>query len=324
MKKILKILIFFLFPAFFSGCIHTYPDAEAEDPTLASVSLRLTFPDDWESITTTPPAGTRLTPDPYLRLITAISTSGHIVNTRTDYFKRSQMKEGIETDLPPLQKRSYDIRVWCDFSEKDSETGLCFDASDLSEIRYLVKSGERRAYDDCFTGNTFINLVNNSFNDEEAIEIKLQRPMARYRLVARDYSKFIELHEKEIKRGESYTVKINYHNNPHIAFNLAEDSPTEGVYGSGFSVPLEIITTEGVQVELASDIMFLPPGSTYTTIDMTILNSSLLPVAAISDISIPLERGKETTLSGKLLTNLLSTGIDIDNEWGEEIEINIE
>ncbi len=323
MKNILLISINLLILCLLSGCIHTYPDADAEDPTLVDVRLRLKFPESWDKISHIPARGSKLAADPDLRIVVSMSASGKNIGLHKTFIDRDALKEDISITLPfQVRNQEHILNVWVDYSDTEADQGRCYDISNLSSISYIHPHGERKAFDDCFTA-TCKWRPDESAN-RTSTEVILQRPNARFRLVAQDYSRFIQIHDKEIRRGESYFVKISYKTPVHRKYDLLEDLPVEPLNDISFSSPLEILTIEGVEVELASDLLFVTSEQSTVMIDLTVLNSALMPVASISGIEIPLERGKITTITGKLLTNLLSTGITIDNEWGEEVEIIID
>lgn len=326
MKNNLRLLLPLLSVWMLSACIHTYPDAEAEDPTLVEVKLRLKFPEDWEKIDHISRNGERLASDPDLRIVVNMESERKNVGTYKTYVERSTMKEGVSLTLPfRVERQNHTLKIWADYSDSEESGGLCYDIADLSSIKYLHPRGTRKAFDDCFTASALWTPSSDGDEDHSnSPDILLERPTARFRLVAQDYTQFIQLHEKEIRRGESYSIKISYQSPIADGHNLIENRPVGQLTGRGFSTPLEILTIAGVEVELASDLLFVGKEPSSITIDLTVLNSALMPVASISGIEVPLERGKITTVRGKLLTNLLSTGITIDNEWGEEIEITID
>lgn len=307
-----------------SSCIHTYPDPESSvDPTEISLNLELKFNDEWGQLSVDSRSSV-----PERRLLIEIRGSG----TPTEKINRVISEDEIINGIYKLELTSkfkaqkYKLAIWMDYIHPDTSEPLGYDISDTDLITELHKRGEETDERICLTAIEEIDLspLEGKWEAEETIALTLSSPMTRFRLVAADYAEFLLQTEEARRRGEKYYVTVRYDDEIPGGFSLSDGLAMMPVEGGEFSTPLPILTIPGIEMCVASDWLFAPPSPYIHTVTLTVFNSAKAMVSQTPAISVPTERGKITTVAGKLLTNFISGGIQIDNIWAGEIIIEID
>ena len=120
----------------------------------------------------------------------------------------------------------------------------------------------------------------------------LERPFAKYRLIATDVEAYYNLIEKgeALPAIEDLQVRVTYEGFFPTGFNVATGKPGEESF---VNVTIQMIDTN------TGDI-----------------------VATVQHVKIPYKRGHLTTVTGHFLTaGKTPGGVQIDTEWGEDIVI---
>ena len=225
-----------------------------------------------------------------------------------------------------LKAASYSIAIWADCLLPESLDPAGYDISDPWLIKELRPRGEESDYRACLTGLRDFTLRNQQgeWDTSEEVEISLSSPMGRIRLVADDYQEFLDQTEEARSKGETYRVAVSYESDIPGGFSLPDGQAMDPVSGSGFTTPLPIIVVPGIEMCIASDWLFNPPGRHTHTVTVSVYNSALVMVSQTSGIPVPVERGKITTVTGQILTNFITGGITLDNIWAGEITIEVD
>lgn len=309
------------------GCIHTYPKPDnLTDPTEISVALLLDFSDDWEKVSAAVSDKGRAS-----NLLQRIYVSLKDKNGSATAFTTTVVPEEISDGrcriaLPAkLKADKYTIAIWMDYLNPQTMSPLAYDISNPSLIREILPRGEETDARICFTATDEFDLTHLSgkWDASEEVSLSLSSPMARIRLVATDYDEFLSHTADARSHGEHYYVSISYDSEIAGGYSLTEGSAMDPVAGCGFTIDLPIITMPGIEMCIASDWLFNPPGRYPYSLTVSVFNSAKALVSRTSGINFEAERGKITTLTGKLLTNFISGGITVDNIWEGEIIIEI-
>ncbi len=334
-SKYIPIILAFLFWIGLTGCIHTYPSAEVTvDPTEIDLALLLSFEDEWSDrevyITNTDEKqgikSTRGSQYPR-RIYLELKEKSGKRHPFSKVMLPEEAHDGLfRLELPfKLKAETYHITVWCDCLQPSSLEPAGYDISDINLIKSLVPHGEESDRRICLTASADIDLrhLSGQWNSKEEMTLPLVTPMARFRLIAVDYQDFLQQTEEARRKGERYTITVNYDSDIPAGYSLLDNNAIGPLSGVRFSSALPIITFPGVEMSIGSDWLFNPPGEYMHTITVTVLNSAQVIVSQTSGITFPLERGHVTSVKGKLLTNFITGGIQIDNVWAGEIIIEI-
>lgn len=309
------------------SCIHTYPKPDRlTDPTEISVALMLNFSDEWGDLHGALRANERA--DGWLqRIYISLRDKNGSATGFTTTVSSEEIADGqYRLELPSRLKASkYFIAVWADYINPVTLQPIAYDISTPSLIRELIPRGEETDARRCLTalGEFDLTHLSGKWDASEEVNLTLSSPMARIRLVADDYSDFLSQTAEARLRGEHYYVSVAYDSEIAGGFSLPDGIAMDPVGGCGFTADLPVISMPGIEMCIASDWLFNPSGRYVYTLTVSVFNSAKAMVSQTAGIPIEAERGKITTVSGKLLTNFISGGITIDNLWEGEIVIEI-
>lgn len=315
-----------------TGCIHTYPTPEESiDPTEIEVELTVEFADDWSDIHTSLSEdandATRAESWPR-RLYIELTGNNGAKEKVTRVIEPQEISEGHYTFILPFKLRAeeYAIAAWSDYLEPETLEPMGYDISRPEVIRALLPYGEETQKRLCLTATDRLDLrhLAGKWEVTERTNLTLSLPVSRFRLVATDYEDFMAQTEQARRQGEKYYVTLTYDSDIPTAFSLSDNTAMDPTSGIEFTSPILLITVPGIEMSIASDWLFGPPGQCSHTVSISIFNSAKAVVSQTIGISIPTERGKITTVSGKFLTNFITGGIQIDNIWAGEIIIELD
>lgn len=222
----------------------------------------------------------------------------------------------VELSVP---EGDYDLRLWTDYAHADAP---------LADTYYHTESLKAVSIvTDPYVTNTDIKdaAYHNESNiilPEEGTEktIKLQRPLAKYRIIADDVEAYRKLSEAEPEKYpplEELTVTVRYENYFPTEFNTTGGKVTDSTPGIGFSARLT--NTEANELPLCVD-WIMSSGESSASAMLTVSDSSGRQVCRVSNVQIAYKQGYLTTLRGKFLTaGVSSGGIHIDTDWDEII-----
>lgn len=318
------------------GCIHSYPEGSGVDPEAITLRLRIDTGMVWEDMAHSvtdidrgkDAPDTKSARTPHLRITTRIGEEHGSVAVSTTVFSPDEIPEGYLTFTVPehFSQKNYSVALWADFVDPDTHSPMGYDLEDLTQIRPLFSRGtESESYDARYI-TTRINLshITPSAHNDTTVTLPLQSPSARFELIPEDYKDFLDHFAESLSRGEKYTVAVEYISDIPERFNLLAEAPVSKSGSVAFSTPLDIITIPGYTPVIASDRIFIDSGGEDITLRVLLLDSSKKLITSISDITIPLRRGKTTKVSGRLLLSTLSSGLSIDNNWNGEITVSID
>lgn len=306
------------------GCIHTYPDAGAEDPTEVELTVDLSLSLQWGQILAYYPP-VRGGAESY-RLIIEIQERDITRMRHEQMLSSADFEKGSVTVRLPAKLRPvvYSLAVWLDAVSSDASASPAFDVSTLSSVTPVFRHGEYPFPEDCGFAETSLDLTEyvNKLQGRRIIQIEMSSPGARFRFETTDVESFLRYADSAIQKGEKYTLTLSYNDPVALAFNVFSGEPT-GYDGSvEVSVPLPALFSS--QVAVFSDWVFTSKEREEISVMLTLYNSAKMIVSRIKRITFPVERGKTTVVRGDFLTNFYSGNVSVDNLWDDEIIIRIE
>lgn len=321
-------LIAILIALTLQGCIHTYPEGNGDDPTEVKVALELDLGKEWTEQKIFYGEESRSAQSPLLRTTVSISGKDGKASRFEKIVSQDEIGNGVLLlPLPaPLHAQVYNINVWCDYVDPISQSPLGYDLTSLSDIKPLYNNGLFLSYHDCrhYNGTIDLSMHKGEWDVKKVIPIGMQFPTGAFRIVAEDYTDFLQLFSSDFINGEEFTVVMEYESDLPSAFNLTEDVPTRPTADVKFSRILDYIIFPVEELEIAADRLFVTAEPMKISMCITLFNSAKAIVARTEGVTFPIERGKITTVSGKFLTNFISGGLTIDSRWDGEITIDIE
>lgn len=224
-----------------------------------------------------------------------------------------------------LHARNYQLVVWSDYVKRGSEADLYYNTGNLVPLVSTEPYTANTEYKDAFTGSVPLDLTayRNEWSAKVSAKVELQRPVARYQLIANDVSTFLGRIANGKVKGTRFTARISYNNYLPVGFNALDDVPKHSLmylqYSSTFTVP--VAGTE--ELTLGNDYVFVTNGKEESISMMVeILNESSVLIARTS-FYLPCQRNKNTTVRMSFLTANPDGGIDIDSDYEGEINIDL-
>lgn len=220
-----------------------------------------------------------------------------------------------------LSEGSYDLRLWADYALTEAP---------LADAFYHTESLKAvTIFTEPYTANTDAKDV--AYGNENGITLPkagatitlpLQRPLAKYQIIANDvetYKILIELEPDKYPPLEELTVTVKYEGYFPSEFNALKKMVTDATTGIAFSTMLTHINLGETELPLVSDWIMASKESSVT-VTLTVSDSNGNKVSSVSGITIAYKQGCLTTITGKFLTAGVNVGgVNIDSDWDEII-----
>lgn len=212
----------------------------------------------------------------------------------------------------------YDLCLWTDYADSDNSIAdTYYHTENLKAVTINTApyTANTDAKDAAYYTQTRINLA------ETGTEIKaeLQRPLAKYRLVATDVEEYRKLREKDAAKfppPEELTVMISYNGYFPSGFNAMSGKPNSAVGGIAYSSALPPVPQDKKEVQIGCDWGFVNGTESLVNVAIQILNKKGEVISRIENTTIVYRRNHCTTLKGDFLTAGQSGGnIHISTEW---------
>lgn len=290
---------------------------------LPVLRLLLTLPDPKLPDYTPTKTGTRAAGDTYI-----IRCVAELVKAGTDnvVLHKSVTPEAqadgtclVELSVPT---GTYDLRLWTDYALSDNP---------LSDTYYHTESLKAVSIvTEPYTANTdakdaaYHNESNITLPEEgTTINVQLQRPLAKYRIIADDveaYRKLTETAPQKYPPLEGLAVTVQYENFFPSEFNAAGGKVTDALTGIGYTTSLTGTGTDTSELVLASDWVMAGSTESSVTIQLTINDAGGNTICQVKNTNIGYKQGHLTTIRGKFLTaGVNNGGVIIDTNWEDII-----
>lgn len=231
-----------------------------------------------------------------------------------------------ETYLVELSanKGNYDLRLWTDYARTGTPLAdTYYHTEKLKAIRVATEpyTANTDARDAAYYTQADINLA------ETGAEIKaeLQRPLAKYHLIANDvpgYRKMMEIDAKKWPPLEQLTVTVLYENFLPSTFNILTGKPTDALTGIRYRWPLPAVGNEDEAVQIASDWVMVNGTESSVSVTIAVTDADGRVVSTTSGVPIAYRRGYLTTIRGDFLTAGATGGdFQINTDWEGEFEV---
>ena len=228
----------------------------------------------------------------------------------------------------------YNFLVWTDFVESRNRNDLYYSTNDFTEIilsdRHLHVGNTD--YRDAFRGEkSALVMADKPYYEsisrevETEVTIPMQRPMAKFKVIATDLQEFIR-HAKRLlaqkiaasggTRADSYIFELSdyrvvfrYNGFMPCSFNMFTNKPADAWTGVTFDSRLSVLSEE--EVELGFDYVFVNGSESTVSVTVEVYDKEGSLVSRSSPIDIPIVRSKLTIVRGDFLTSKASGGVGI-------------
>ena len=208
----------------------------------------------------------------------------------------------------PVDEGTYDLRLWSDCA--DPETGLSpyYDASDLRQVAMTTApyaagvDGRDAAY------ATAVGA---------SVALRLERPLARYRLVATDVDKYAAA--GGVPPLSDLTVRVDYEGFFPSSFNVATGKPNDAVEGLSYTCKPSSGGGADGGLTLASDWILAADADNEISLTVSLLDAEGRTVGRTRRVRVPYRGGRLTTIRGSFLTaGSGSGGVGLDHCWDDD------
>ena len=217
-----------------------------------------------------------------------------------------------------LAEGSYDLRLWTDYARADNPLADTFyHTESLKAVTIVTKP---------YTANTdakdaaYYNKSDITLSEEGAtMNVQLQRPLAKYRLIAKDvenYRKLMEAKPDIYPPLKNLTVKVQYEGYFPSGFNVSTGKPNDAVGGISYSqVSLHYNDVDN-EVLLGGDWVLVNGTESLVNVTVTVTDNLGNTLCRASGVQINYRNSHLTTVYGNFLTGDINKGgIDINTEW---------
>ena len=221
-----------------------------------------------------------------------------------------------------LHALSYQLVVWKDYvSAETPQEDLHYNTQSLVPvIPNRASHTGNTEYKDVFVGTTSLDLTAYADQWGAVVEqdVTLQRPVARYELIATDVDKFLQRIADGEVNGETFTARIKYSGYLPVGYNALDNVPKHSLMYMQYNTSFELPEEGTDELRVGFDYVFVSnEGSASVPMEIEIVNEENVTVAN-SVLNVPLERGKNTVWTGEFLTGDDQGGQGGGDEPGED------
>ena len=218
-----------------------------------------------------------------------------------------------------LMPGDYDLRLWADWD------GGYYNTDDLGKVLVLtdnyVANGETDKKDAYYAAEAL--AVTDDTPDKP---VTLERPFAKYRLIATDVEAYYNLIDKgeALPDIEDLQVRVTYEGFFPTGFNVATGKPNNAL-NTGIHYTSVPTVAEGydakVNRQVGADFVLTGGEESFVNVTIQMIDTNTgEAVATVQHVKIPYKRGHLTTVTGHFLTaGKTPGGVQIDTEWGDDI-----
>lgn len=213
----------------------------------------------------------------------------------------------------------YNIMVWADLIE-DGAGAPFYDVADFGEIRLVGEHRGSTDYRDALCGSAFVSVSADTTSSAiPVLDIDLQRPLARYELIAEDFTDFINANPSA--DIDDYTAVIQYVGFMPNAFSMYTDRPVDSATGVSFRSDIAVVSD--TEARIGFDYVFVNNKESAVTIRVGILDPEGELISMTAPVKVPLNRGDNTVLRGRYMTKKPSGGIGVDPDYEGDHNLNL-
>lgn len=225
-----------------------------------------------------------------------------------------------------LPKGIYDVYMWTDYADPLRPAADNFyNTSDLRSVAVMA-SPYRSPYGGKDAACAVLSALEHG-DSGTSKNIYLQRPFAKYRVIATDLQRYNDLrqsHPESFPDVAELTFEINYEYFFPTSYNLLSARPNDSASGVSFTSRAEAAGDYPKEEALviASDVVFADNSDAFLTLTLVVRDGNGNEIKRSPGIRVDYRRGFLTTVSGNFLTaGHGSGGVEINTDWDEDIII---
>ena len=322
-----------------AGCVHDYPGMtedgeEGVDPTLVEVNTEVTLDLELvplEIITNKARSGTTKAASDYRRrFIIEAWRDGKPESRQVTVVDDAEEEDGDGKISLPIRLKlhavEYTLAVWMDYVAAGTDTDLYYNTEDLQYVACTDPYTGSTPYRDCLYGTTTLDLrqYREEWNAKVQIKVDMVRPLAKYELIATDVKDFLRKTKKQRADDETFTITFSYGFYLPTVFNVLSGKPADSRTGVTYTMPLTVPDDGTEECTVGSDFVFVNGAESFVSLSMEIRDSGGNVISRTTGLEVPYRRGHLTTVRARFLTNEMQGGVDIDDEFEGDIDIDLD
>lgn len=329
-----------------AGCVHDYPGMTEEgeegvDPTLVEVNTEVTL--DLElvpleiitqesarsgtnkarNITTKADDGYRR------RFIIEAWREGKPTTRQVTVMETTEEDGDAKISLPihlKLHALEYTLAVWTDYVKAGTTDDLYYDTDNLQQVACTDPYTGSTPHRDCLYGTAALDLrqYRNEWNARVQIKVDMVRPLAKYELIATDVKDFLRKTKKQRADDETFTITFSYGFYLPTVFNVLAGKPADSRTGITYTTPLTVPADGQEECAIGTDFVFVNGTESFVSLSMEIRDSGGNVISRTTGLKVPYRRGHLTTVRARFLTNEMQGGVDIDDDFDGNIDVDLD
>lgn len=326
-----------------AGCVHDYPSMtedgeEGVDPTLVEVNTEVTL--DLELVpleiitqknarsgTTKARAGEQT--DYRRRFIIEAWRDGKPESRQVTVMEDAEEDGDGKISLPirlKLHAVEYTLAVWTDYVAAGTDTDLYYDTRDLQYVACTDPYTGSTDYRDCLYGTAALDLrqYREEWNAKVQIKVDMVRPLAKYELIATDVKDFLRKTKKQRADDAAFTITFSYGFYLPTVFNVLSGKPADSRTGIAYTIPLTVPDDGTEECRIGTDFVFVNGAESFVKLSMEICDGGSNVISRTVGLEVPYRRGHLTTVRARFLTNEMQGGVDIDDEFEGDIDVDLD
>lgn len=339
MKKLVHLLLICALLPILSSCVHEYPElGEPHD-----VILHFHHDIGWSYSDMTisragvePPA--QITEGVHARYHLLFYHAGEYsypvldMELRRDDLSRQDFDERVA--LPP---GDYELYLWSDYADAEQKTSFFFNSSNHSSIVYAEPYNGNNELRDAFRAYAKFTVQSTIEYDYcEDVSVTIERPVARYEIVATDFGEFVQREitrtkaasesagqtaEESTEHGSEnapsraidvndYRVVVKYTEYMPSTFNNFSNGPVDSSVGISYDAVMTPLNDD--EARIGFDYVMVNGNESSVKVAIEIYTKEGLKIASSNSFDVPTKRSNNTTVRGRFLTSQGSGGVTID------------
>lgn len=231
---------------------------------------------------------------------------------------------GVYTLDAKVAEGTYDILVWVDYTESGSMTDLYYNTASLKATRIIATDNLYKTGID--TREVFHGKSNTTVaSGEQTANISLERPLAKYRLIADDVARYRTLmvaNPEKYPAIEELNVNVFYEGYLPDGFNVSEGKPNNSAPGYKYQNPLSAVGETVTEMQVASDYVIVNGTESSVSVTVIVSDRQGTKISQVRGVEVKYRRDMVTTIKGEFLSaGVINPGINIDTDWGGTHEV---
>ncbi|MCM1356001.1 MAG: hypothetical protein NC212_06315 [Staphylococcus sp.] len=301
---------------------HKSPTAD----TASTITLTLRIPaGDYQDYMSVAGRGSRGDDAASLRCIVDVFPSQTLSRLTRSVSNPAMLADGSCKATLKLPEGKYDLRIWVDHSRGPAADNH-YDTSDLQSVSVIA--GSYRGSDDSKeAAYGLVSAISLDGGEARECNVYLQRPHAKYRLIANDVAAYNRLHLDDPAKYPDVAAlefELRYEYYLPSAFDVTSGRPNDALAGIAYTSTATVADDfpPAEAVVVAHDMVFSPVTDSFLSLTLIVSDDGGRQLASFPGLRVDYRRGCLTTVTGNFLTAALSgSGVTVNTEWNDDIVI---